>query len=80
MKLWIIGLVLVVISIILIFLYSLVAVSSESERIIEQIMEREGRNDTDEQGMEAIVMERKERHLIRQKLSILHSLQMRMEI
>lgn len=61
MKLWIIGLVLVVISIILIFLYSLVAVSSESERIIEQIMEREGRNDTDEQGMEAIVMERKER-------------------
>lgn len=47
MKLWIIGLVLVGISIILIFLYSLVAVSSESERIIEQIMERERRNDTD---------------------------------
>lgn len=60
MKLWIIGLVLVGISIILIFLYSLVAVSSESERIIEQIME-ERRNDTDEQGLEAIVMERKER-------------------
>jgi len=42
MKLWLIGVVLVGLSIILIFLYSLVSVSSKSERIIEQIMEREG--------------------------------------
>ena len=42
---WIV--VLVVISIILVFLYSLVAMSSRSERFIEQLMEEEGRKDTD---------------------------------
>ena len=56
---WIV--VLVVISIILIFLYSLVAMSSRSERFIEQLMEEEGRKDTDEQDMEAIITEGKER-------------------
>ncbi len=61
MKLWLIGVVLVGLSIIFIFIYSLVSVSSKSERIIEQIMDREGRNDTDEQDVEAIIMERKER-------------------
>ena len=50
---WIV--VLVVISIILIFLYSLVAMSSRTERFIEQLMEEEGRKDTDEQDMEEIV-------------------------
>lgn len=52
---------LVVISIILIFLYSLVAMSSRTERFIEQLMEEEGRKDTDEQDMEAIITEGKER-------------------
>ena len=56
---WIV--VLVVISIILIFLYSLVAMSSRTERFIEQLMEEEGRKDTDEQDMEAIITEGKER-------------------
>ena len=56
---WIV--VLVVISIILVFLYSLVAMSSRSERFIEQLMEEEGRKDTDEQDMEAIITEGKER-------------------
>ena len=56
---WIV--VLVVISIILIFLYSLVAMSSRSERFIEQLMEEEGRKGTDEQDMEAIITEGKER-------------------
>lgn len=42
---WIV--VLVGISIILVFLYSLVAMSSRSERFIEQLMEEEGRKDTD---------------------------------
>ena len=56
---WIV--VLVGISIILVFLYSLVAVSSRSERFIEQLMEEEGRKDTDEQDMEAIITEGKER-------------------
>ena len=48
---WIV--VLVGISIILVFLYSLVAMSSRTERFIEQLMEEEGRKDTDEQDMEA---------------------------
>lgn len=56
---WIV--VLDVISIILIFLYSLVAMSSRTERFIEQLMEEEGRKDTDEQDMEAIITEGKER-------------------
>lgn len=56
---WIV--VLVGISIILVFLYSLVAMSSRSERFIEQLMEEEGRKDTDVQGMEAIITEGKER-------------------
>lgn len=56
---WIV--VLVVISIILIFLYSLVAMSSRTERFIEQLMEEEGRKDTDEQDIEAIITEGKER-------------------
>ena len=56
---WIV--VLVVISIILIFLYSLVAMSSRTERFIEQLMEEEGRKGTDEQDMEAIITEGKER-------------------
>ena len=51
---WIV--VLVGISIILVFLYSLVAMSSRSERFIEQLMEEEGRKGTDEQDMEAIIM------------------------
>ena len=42
---WIV--VLVVISIILVFLYSLVAMSSRSESFIEQLMEEEGRKDTE---------------------------------
>ena len=50
---WIV--VLVGISIILVFLYSLVAMSSRSERFIEQLMEEEGRKGTDEQDMEAII-------------------------
>lgn len=49
---WIV--VLVGISIILVFLYSLVAVSSRSERFIEQLMEEGGRKDTDVQDMEAM--------------------------
>lgn len=56
---WIV--VLVGISIILVFLYSLVAMSSRSERFIEQLMEEEGRKDTDAQDMEAIITEGKER-------------------
>ena len=56
---WIV--VLVGISIILVFLYSLVAMSSRSERFIEQLMEEGGRKDTDEQDMEAIITEGKER-------------------
>ena len=52
---------LVGISIILVFLYSLVAMSSRSERFIEQLMEEEGRKGTDEQDMEAIITEGKER-------------------
>ena len=52
---WIV--VLVGISIILVFLYSLVAMSSRSERFIEQLMEEEGRKGTDEQDMEAIITE-----------------------
>lgn len=43
------------------FLYSLVAVSSRSERFIEQLMEEGGRKDTDVQDMEAIITEGKER-------------------
>lgn len=50
---WIV--VLVGISIILVFLYSLVAMSSRSERFIEQLMEEGGRKDTDVQDMEAII-------------------------
>ena len=57
---WIV--VLVVISIILVFLYSLVAMSSRSERFIEQLMEEEGRKDTDVQDIEAIITEGKERY------------------
>lgn len=56
---WIV--VLVGISIILVFLYSLVAVSSRSERFIEQLMEEGGGKDTDVQDMEAIITEGKER-------------------
>lgn len=56
---WIV--VLVGISIILVFLYSLVAMSSRSERFIEQLMEEGGRKDTDVQDMEAIITEGKER-------------------
>ena len=56
---WIV--VLVGISIILVFLYSLVAMSSRSERFIEQLMEEGGRKDTDVQDMEAITTEGKER-------------------
>ena len=55
---WIV--VLVGISIILVFLYSLVAMSSRTERFIEQLMEEEGRKDTDEQDMEANITEGKE--------------------
>ena len=51
----------ILLSIILVFLYSLVAMSSRSERFIEQLMEEEGRKDTDEQDMEAIITEGKER-------------------
>ncbi len=50
---WIV--VLVGISIILVFLYSLVAMSSRSERFIEQLMEEEGRKGTDEQDIEDFV-------------------------
>ena len=56
---WIV--VLVGISIILVFLYSLVAMSSRSERFIEQLMEEEGRKGTDEQDMDALITEGKER-------------------
>ena len=56
---WIV--VLVGISIILVLLYSLVAMSSRTERFIEQLMEEEGRKGTDEQDMEAIITEGKER-------------------
>lgn len=56
---WIV--VLVGISIILVFLYSLVAMSSRTDRFIEQLMEEEGRKGTDEQDMEAIITEGKER-------------------
>ena len=56
---WIV--VLVGISIILVFLYSLVAMSSRSERFIEQLLEEEGRIDTDVQDMEAIITEGKDR-------------------
>ena len=56
---WIV--VLVGISIILVFLYSLVAMSSRSERFIEQLMEEEGRKGTDEQDLEALITEGKER-------------------
>ena len=55
---WIV--VLVGISIILFFLYSLVAMSSKTERFIEQLMEEEGRKDTDVQDMEANITEGKE--------------------
>ena len=50
---WIV--VLVGISIILVFLYSLVAMSSRSERFIEQLMEEEGRKDTDVQDIQNIM-------------------------
>ena len=56
---WIV--VLVGISIILVFLYSLVAMSSRSESFIEQLMEEEGRKDTDVHNMEANITELKER-------------------
>lgn len=56
---WIV--VLVGISIILVFLYSLVAMSSRSERFIEQLMEEGGRKDTDVQDMEVVITEGKER-------------------
>ncbi len=57
---WIV--VLVGISIIWFFyIYSLVAMSSRTERFIEQLMEEEGRKDTDEQDMEANITEGKER-------------------
>lgn len=56
---WIV--VLVGISIILIFLYSLVAMSSRTERFIGQLMEEEKRKDTDVQDMEANITEWKER-------------------
>ena len=56
---WIV--VLVGISIILVFLYSLVAMSFRTERFIEQLMEEEGRKGTDEQDMEANITEGKER-------------------
>ena len=56
---WIV--VLVGISIILVFLYSLVAMSSRTERFIEQLMEEERRKDTDVQNMEANITEWKER-------------------
>lgn len=56
---WIV--VLVGISIILVFLYSLVAMSSRTERFIEQLMEEEGRKDTDVHNMEANITELKER-------------------
>ncbi|WP_075721074.1 hypothetical protein [Roseburia sp. 499] len=56
---WIV--VLVGISIILIFLYSLVAMSSRTERFIGQLMEEERRKDTDVQDMEANITEWKER-------------------
>ena len=56
---WIV--VLVGISIILIFLYSLVAMSSRTERFIGQLMEEERRKDTDVQDMEANITEGKER-------------------
>lgn len=52
---------LVGISIILVFLYSLVAMSSRTERFIEQLMEEEGRKDTDVHNMEANITELKER-------------------
>ena len=51
----------ILLSIILVFLYSLVAMSSRSERFIEQLMEEGGRKDTDVQDMEAIITEGKER-------------------
>lgn len=56
---WIV--VLVGISIILVFLYSLVVMSSRTERFIEQLMEEERRKDTDVQDMEANITEWKER-------------------
>ena len=56
---WIV--VLVGISIILVFLYSLVAMSSRTVRFIEQLMEGVGRIDTDEHDMEANITEGKER-------------------
>ncbi len=56
---WIV--VLVGISIILVFLYSLVAMSFRTERFTEQLMEEEGRKDTDVQDMEANITEWKER-------------------
>ena len=56
---WIV--VLVGISIILVFLYSLVAMSSRTERFIGQLMEEERRKDTDVQDMEANITEWKER-------------------
>ena len=56
---WIV--VLVGISIILGFLYSLVAMSSRTERFIGQLMEEERRKDTDVQDMEANITEWKER-------------------
>lgn len=59
---WIV--VLVGISIILVFLYSLVAMSSRSERFIEQLMEEEGRKGTDEQDLE--LLDRLFLNLIRQ--------------
>lgn len=43
------------------FSISLVAMSSRTERFIEQLMEEEGRKDTDEQDMEANITEGKER-------------------
>ena len=52
---------LVGISIILVFLYSLVAMSFRTEWFIEQLMEEEGRKGTDEQDMEANITELKER-------------------
>ena len=48
--------------VVLVFLYSLVAMSSRSESFIEQLMEEEGRKDTDVQDIEAIITEGKERH------------------
>ena len=53
------------------FLYSLVAMSSRTERFIEQLMEEEGRKDTDEQDMKQILRKGRRDRNMNNKLEVI---------